>query len=114
MEAQYAAFDFFVTANHLPDWLMHSIGGSLTSHRNYPDGALISHIATGGKHFRVKTEIHKTAKDTKVTPGAFQENAFQMCAFQNSCLVVDLEDGTTINVLDVARRTLGYWQRVVQ
>ena len=53
IDAQYAAFDFFVTAKHLPDWLSRSIGGSLTQHRAYAEGALISHVANGAKHFRV-------------------------------------------------------------
>lgn len=113
VEAQYAAFDFFVTAEHLPDWLSRSTGGSLTSHRAYPQGALVSHVANGGKHFRVDTSRHTTAKDTRSTPGAYQANAFQPSAFQTSRLVVDLEDGTTLDVLDVATNTLGHWQRVI-
>lgn len=113
LEAQYAAFDFFVTAEHLPDWLYRSTGGSLTSHRAYPQGAVVSHVASGGKHFRVDTSRHTTAKDTRSTPGAFQANAFQLSAFQTSRLVIDLEDGTTLDVLDVATNTLGHWQRVI-
>ena len=113
VEAQYAAFDFFVTAEHLPDWLSHSTGGSLTSHRAYPEGPLVSHIANGAKHFRVDTTRHTTAKDTRSTPGAFQANAFQQSAFQTSRLVVDLEDGTTVDVVDVAGNVLNHWRTAI-
>jgi len=54
IEAQYAAFDFFVCAEHLPDWLSVAVGGSKTQHRSYPNGALVSHIANGAKHFKVR------------------------------------------------------------
>ena len=113
VEAQYAAFDFFVTAEHLPDWLARSTGGTLSSHRAYPQGALVSHIANGGKHFRVDTTRHTTAKDTRSTPGAFQANAFQPTAFQTSRLVIDLEDGTTVGILDLATDTLAHWKKAI-
>jgi hypothetical protein len=111
VDAQYAAFDFFITAEHLPDWLSRSTGGSLSSHRAYPEAPLVSHIANGAKHFRVDTTRHTTARHTRSTSGAFQANAFQQPAFQTSRLVVDLEDGTTIDVLDFAGRVLDYWRR---
>lgn len=113
VEAQYAAFDFFVTAEHLPDWVSRSIGGSLSSHRAYPEGALVSHIANGGKHFRVDTTRHTTAKDTRSTPAWVQANFVQRSAFQMARLLVDLEDGTTIDVLDIASSTLDHWRRAI-
>ena len=112
-DAQYAAFDFFITAEHLPDWLSRSTGGSLSSHRAYPECSLVSHIANGAKHFRVDITRHTTAKDTRSILGAFQANAFQKSTFQTSRLVVDLEDGTTVNVIDVAGDVLNHWRRAI-
>jgi len=112
VDAQYAAFDFFVTAEHLPDWLSRAIvGSSLTQHRAYPDGALVSHVANGAKHFRVDVTRHTTVRDTRSQPGAFQANAFQASAFDVPRLVIDLENGTSIDVIEVAERVVAYWRR---
>lgn len=108
-EAQYAAFDFFVTAEHLPDWVKHDGGASLTAQRKYPERALASHIANGMKHFQVCVKKHTAVKDTRVTAGGFQSNAFQSSGFQVARLVIDLEDGTSADALEIAGRVLQHW-----
>jgi hypothetical protein len=45
IEAQYAAFDFFVTAEHLPDWIFAISGQTKSALRSYPEGKVVSHIA---------------------------------------------------------------------
>lgn len=107
-EAQYAAFDFFVCAEHLADWVKNATGGTLTALRGYPDGELVSHIANGAKHFRVDIKRHAVAKETRVTQG-FQANAFQNDAFQVGRLVIELESGAVVPVIDVAARVLSHW-----
>jgi hypothetical protein len=113
VDAQYAAFDFFVTAEHLPDWLSNYPGGKASAYRTYPDGALVSHVANGGKHFRVDTERHTTVKDTRAESPGFQRGAFQSIGFQGTRLVIDLEDGTTADALQVAGRVVQHWRRNV-
>jgi hypothetical protein len=108
VEAQYAAFDFFVTAEHLADWVAEVTNVSKTKLRSYPDGALVSHIANGAKHFRVDTGRHSTAKDTRATVGAFQSN-FQP-GFTVSILIIELENGAKERVLEVADRVLRHWE----
>jgi len=66
-DAHYAAFDFFVAAEHLLDWISRSIGGSLSSHRAYSQGPLVSHMANGAEHFRVDTTKHTTARTASRT-----------------------------------------------
>ena len=114
--AQYAAFDFFVTAEHLVDWLVNTgkyIGTLQSLSESYPDGLLVSHVANGFKHFRVSTDRHTTVKETR-TARAFQNNAFQNTAFQTTPrLVIDLEDGTSEDVLEVASRVLEHWESEV-
>ena len=39
-EAQYAALDFFVCAEHIPDWMKHNNGDSLSAYRTYPEGPI--------------------------------------------------------------------------
>lgn len=112
-EAQYAAFDFFVCAEHLPDWLCKTVGGSRTSHRSYPEGALVSHIANGAKHFRVEDPRHTTVKDTIVLAGAFQASAFQCSTFQVPRLMVELENGSTADVVDLATKVIEHWRKAL-
>jgi hypothetical protein len=109
-EAQYAAFDFFVTAEHLPDWLSHTVGGSKTQHRAYPDGALVSHVANGAKHFHVDVARHKTVRDTDARGGVFDPRMFHRSVFDVPRLVIELESGATVDVLDVAERVVAHWQ----
>ena len=110
-QAQYAAFDFFVCAEHFADWVKNATGGALSKHRSYADGALVSHVANGAKHFRV--DRHTEVKDTRVSPGAFQRGTFQSNAFQTGRLVIELENGAVAAALDVAQRVLLHWKGAV-
>jgi len=114
VDAQYAAFDFFVTAEHLPDWVSYARGGSKTQHREYPDGALVSHVANGAKHFRVDHPRHTTVRDTRFEPGVFDPNVFDPLVFDVLRLVLDLEDGTSIEVHEVAKRVVDHWRSVLR
>ncbi len=109
--AQYAAFDFFVGAWHLADWLASATGASLSSCRSYPDAALVSHIANGAKHFSVDTRRHTAVRKTSVQSDGFQPGAFQPDAFPvHQQLVVELEGGVVEAVLTIASRVLQHWQ----
>jgi hypothetical protein len=114
IEAQYAAFDFFVCAEHIPDWLSETSGGSITHHRSYPEGAMVSHIANGAKHFRVKDRRHTSVKNTTTVPGAFDENIFDPSVFDcTPRLVIELESGATADVLELADKVISHWQSVL-
>lgn len=113
-EAQYAAFDFFVTAEHLPDWCCPLCpGATRTSLRNYPEGAIVSHVASGAKHFSVTRSQHKSVVDTRVL-GTFNPNLFDPNVFDCSLkLIITLEDGSIVNVVDIATKVLEHWRNVV-
>lgn len=70
----YAVFDFFVTAEHIVDWLYPS--SSPTDKRNRErlrrklPLQICSQIANGSKHFEATAKQHKTVKGTNVRPGA--------------------------------------------
>ena len=114
VEAHYAAFDFFVTAEHLADWQSRSSGASITSLRKYPEGPLVSHIANGAKHFRVTDARHTTVRDTTVQFSGFQPGAFQPDAFPVvPVLCIELESGSVEAVLSVAQRVLEHWRAVL-
>lgn len=117
-DAHYAAFDFFVTAEHLPDWVKHHSGGSLTSHRQYDDGALVSHIASGAKHFHVEDKRHQLAKGTSVG-GSFHSSSFSSASFSSSSfdlsrLVIHLDSEDSVDVLVLAKRVIEHWQIVLK
>ena len=113
-EAQYTAFDFFVCAEHLADWVKNATGGTLFQHRSYADGSLVSHVANGAKHFRVDVNRHTEAKDTKVASDAFQSGAFHDHAFQTvDQLVIEMENGTVVPALAGAQRVLSHWKEAV-
>ena len=113
LEAQYAAFDFFVTAEHLVDWTAAATGESKSSLRSYGCGSLVSHVANGAKHFRADIRRQHTVSQTG-SAGAFQAGAFQPDAFDVERLVIDLEDGSTVSVADVADQVLVHWRTRLQ
>ena len=61
MNDEYAAFDFFVTAEHLVDWYLPD---NRTAQRKLRESEILlqitSHIANGAKHFIAKSKQHKS------------------------------------------------------
>jgi hypothetical protein len=119
VDAQYAAFDFFVGANHLPDWVQQPTGKSKSDLRNYQDGALVDHVASGAKHFRVTVERHTTAKQTRLVDGLWKRGlwapgVWARGVWAEARLVIDLEDGTSIDAFEVAERVLQHWKQAIR
>lgn len=119
---QYAAFDFFVTTRHIPEWLAGPAGDKGAAlFQQYVELRVVRHIAEGAKHFEAKENRHKQVSGTAVTPGAYQSGAFQSNAFQTGGLMIDLDPtdvdtrslGTKIEALELARRVLGVLEKVV-
>lgn len=117
---QYAAFDFFVTAEHIPDWLYPE---NKAKQRQIRDSIVVlqicSHIANGSKHFEATANRHKSVKDASVHQGAFQIGAFQGDAFDVSELRIHLDGdaaqqlGQYVGVLPLARTVLDYWEAIL-
>lgn len=114
--AHYAAFDFFVTAEHLAEWQGRATDVSIASLRNYPDGAVVAHIASGAKHFTVSDPRHTSVKDTSIRlharpqPDGFHTDALPV----SRKLVVEREDGVNENALAIAERVLTHWNSVIK
>lgn len=121
---QYAAFDFFVTAEHLVDWLLPD------RHENDKEASrarkalrdsnillqVVSHIANGSKHFVALAKHQQSVEKTESTKGAFQADAMQSDSFQISQLIIHLhgqavvELGLQIEVIDLSKRVLQFWK----
>lgn len=111
IQAQYAAFDFFVGAEHMPDWLKDTKGESLAHYRDYPEGPIVSHVASGAKHFRVTKPQHTSVKNTESNGGMFDPYVFDIHIFDcDSRLVIELENGVKEDVLELANRVLVHWK----
>ncbi|MBC2712853.1 MAG: hypothetical protein HGJ94_18245 [Desulfosarcina sp.] len=112
---QYTAFDFFVTAEHMLDWL-------------YPDERnrreqvkdrnvllrICSHIASGAKHFQATASHHDSVQDAIVQQGAFSIDFSD--SFKVGHLQIQLQGqaacelGNSIKVIDLARKVLDFWK----
>ena len=118
----YAAFDFFVTAEHLLDWKYPDSEGRgaqrTRSHlrKTVPLLRVTSHLATGAKHVSPNAERHDSVQDVRIEPGAFDPRAFDPVAFDTDRLVVELraddasELGPEVWALDLAEKVLLYWE----
>lgn len=118
-EAQYAAFDFFVTAEHLCDWQEHASGMSKKALHAYADGQIVWDIASGAKHFYADPNRgHKTVATTGQGSGGgyfggFFGGYFGSYFGSQPRLVIELSDGSTVSLLDVAERVLKHWQLTI-
>ncbi len=115
----FPAWDFFVTANHLIDWIWPSAGSA--QHREERRWEAIPHIcehlANGAKHFIVNRE-HKAVAQIERTEGAFNAAAFDASVFDAARLLITLDPKQAgalgveqITAADLARRVLIYWGR---
>src|SRR3990170_7760337 len=87
----FPAWDFFVTANHLIDWIWPSAGS--TQHRKERRWEAIpricEHLANGAKHFIVNRE-HRAVAEIERVQGAFDAAAFDASAFDTERLLITL------------------------
>ena len=113
---QYAAFDFFVTAEHIVDWLYPNDQSQRTLLRNSePLLGIVSHIANGAKHFATTNYRHKSVagieKDRYVEAGYVEEGYFE------DMLLVHLAPDeakrigvSSIDARSLARQVLEFWE----
>lgn len=104
----YAAWDFFVTAEHMRDW--NQARGLPKMGRDAPLLLLVSDLANHGKHFRTDDPRLTNVGDAIGSTGAFQADAFDPRVFDTVRLVIDLVDPPrTESAVDLARRVVAWW-----
>jgi hypothetical protein len=119
----YIAFNLFLTAEHLLDWL-HPGNANSAKRSMTRDASLIlqicSHIANGAKHFEVEAKHHTSVSDTSMTAGYhpagyYPAGYMPTDYFPESHLVVRLEGaarqkyGDTISAETLSRLIVDYW-----
>jgi hypothetical protein len=115
-ENEFAAFDFFVTAEHIVDWLHPS---SKTDRKSMRASHLLveitSHIANGAKHFIATNKHHKSVagieRDKYVEDGYVEKGYFA------EPIVVKLSpaEGAALGCQEIeapelAQRVLDFWK----
>jgi hypothetical protein len=117
-----AAFDFFVTAYHILDWLYpgRDNKGQRDTHRDSePLLQVCDDLCNGAKHFHLDAARHNRVSDTLTEAGAFDAGGFQQDAFDVGKLVVELSGtaaqslGAKREVLQLARDVVNYWESQV-
>lgn len=118
---QDIAFNFFITAEHISDWLYTGYAPQMKSSREKLRNENVclqvcSHIANGSKHFKTEAKHHKSVSGMS-SKGAFQRNAFQNDAFDVTRLSIDLHEdaakelgSSSIEVVELAGRILKFWE----
>src|SRR5450756_827738 len=84
---EYAAFDFFVTSEHIIDWLLPGNVNRDKRERLRASDPLLEitwDIASGAKHFVVEARGHESVSHADVTPAAFDPEAFDPEGFQTA------------------------------
>ena len=119
----YVAFNFFVTAEHMLDWLYPKSTNKLKRTQERKKEVLIqicSHVANGAKHFEVEASHHRTVSNLEKVGGYFPSSYFPSSYFprryfSKGGLVVQLEGnakhifGDSISVLSLAHKILDFW-----
>lgn len=115
----YAAFDFFVTAFHMKDWLKGSRQGRTAQMHGSKDKALFEvcgEIANGSKHFE---ERLVRVEKTELSGGAFDPHVFDPAVFDVGRLTIHLSVetakelglSTVEDAITVGRQVLDTWER---
>lgn len=124
-----AAFNFFVTAEHMLDWVhpgpsMEARQPHISKEREAcPLLRLVSHLANGAKHFEAQHRRHKSVEDAPApldhwSPDHWTPPHWGAVHPQSPALVVNLtagaasefpEYGGSVDVITLAERVMKHW-----
>jgi hypothetical protein len=108
---QYAAFDFFVSAEHMADWVLPGRANEAARRRLRDSSILLevtSHIANGSKHLIADKPHHRSVSHVDAPPEWIQSGWVQPGWVQAGELIVTLEGlaadklGSSIRVSSLA------------
>lgn len=122
---QDMAFNFFVTAEHMVDWMYpHDRAEQKRTRRGDIYLEICSHIANGSKHFEATDKRHEAVKDAVVRrtrgawPGAFWPNQCWPNEPARRELVIVLKGSAqtklgkaSMGVLELAQKVLEIWEK---
>ena len=122
----YAAFDFFVTVRHVPDWLYPNKPAKRDRlFSKHVELRICRHFADGAKHFEATHRQHKQVASTSKSSGAWAAGVWAKAVWKPGVwgdgLFISLDPadtdtkaiGSRINALDLAERALAIVEKVV-
>lgn len=118
----YAAFDFFVTAHHLPEWLYGSSGGDQLKTLRKTDKLLklVRDIADGGKHLVLDRWPPEASAGTAVLESQYGLGVMGVGFYSRGILLIHLQEDaarewgqSTLDVVGVARQVLARLRELV-
>jgi hypothetical protein len=113
---QYAAFDFFITAFHVVDWLY---PGDAKRQRAEIQGSpllqVCSHLANRSKHFQATDPQHRSVTDTKLHEAQFSQQFSEQFAISRLEIHLTVDAATELGVAvtsvpRLARQVLPFWE----
>ncbi|MEX0812077.1 MAG: hypothetical protein WD048_07650 [Chitinophagales bacterium] len=111
----YLAFNFFVTAYHLIDWVFQGrYSNDRAKLNSKPILRLCNHIASGIKHFAVDSQRHKSVREIK--KNRYFEKGYIEEGYIESPIIIYLEDelksefGESIAIIDLAKKVMHFWK----
>ncbi len=121
----YLAFNFFVTAEHMKDWLFPGYEKTQKRKAIHDSSQVLqicSHVANGAKHFVAQSSQHKAVSDTKRRGGYWASNYWASSYWgagywSKGGLFVELQGeaakelGPQIAVVALAEKVLDYWEK---
>jgi len=115
----YAAFDFFVTAEHILDWKYPKNTSERERLRNSEILLQItSHLANGAKHFEATNRRHQSVDD--VENNSYVDDGYVEPGYFETSIVVRLAGDSktyfqtdTIDVVVLANRVRDFWKKNV-
>jgi hypothetical protein len=112
-------FNFFVTAHHVRDYLIHA-HGILESTvdafvKSQPELDMCHFICNKGKHLTLKPtkkdpHRNKPAALSRVPGAAFNASAFNATTFNAGSVLTFFVDGKKVDILSLAHRVLQEWE----
>lgn len=112
-----AAFNFFVTAEHMVDWVYPGRANAEKRKRARKSSALLrvcSHLANGAKHLELDDGRHDSVSSTIVL-GGFGVGGYGEGGYGSAALWVRLQGdaakelGTAADAVDLAGRVMEFW-----
>ena len=103
----YAAFDFFLTAEHIPDWI-----NDKTVKKGSDLLMVVSHVANGAKHFEVSKDRHQSVTGIELRTGPWLDESG--VSGEHIYIEFNMDDGKfaglELSALSLARYVYEYWE----
>ena len=104
------AFNFFVTAGHLPDWIFNGKGKEKKAFMNKNRIPRIClELADGAKHFGESRKKDKSVESTSRVP-VCEEGVLEKGICDDSLIVELTDEGKSEDVLSLADKVMKFWE----